>query len=156
MRFNLLTLWVVPFIVAGIVVGIAVSPNDAGFDGLEKRCSGKGGYCTYPSECCSPWSCQADWPNPERDHGVVIALLPRKTSVWCAGWMDGCNGLSMALLLCKKICTKKTGRHIDVHGRGCCLYISPTTAPKMLSFMIIERNVHEARRNNSVALLPKC
>ncbi|KAI6039673.1 hypothetical protein EDC04DRAFT_2603082 [Pisolithus marmoratus] len=62
MRFNLLTMFVAPVILAGVVVGMAVSPNNGGPDGFEKRCSEPGGYCTY-GECCPGSRCEADYPN---------------------------------------------------------------------------------------------
>ncbi|KAI6109273.1 hypothetical protein EDD16DRAFT_1596014 [Pisolithus croceorrhizus] len=63
MRFTLLTLSVAPFVIAGVVVGVAVSPNDAGLGGLQRRCSGPGEYCTSPDSCCPGSRCLADWPH---------------------------------------------------------------------------------------------
>ncbi|KAI6140597.1 hypothetical protein BKA82DRAFT_1004407, partial [Pisolithus tinctorius] len=68
MRFTLLTLFVAPFITA--VVGAAISSNNAGFDGLERRgCGAPGLSCTIFEStlvCCPGLTCTAYPPNQDR------------------------------------------------------------------------------------------
>ncbi|KAI5988397.1 hypothetical protein EDD15DRAFT_2289589 [Pisolithus albus] len=63
MRFTLLTLFVAPFVIAGVVVGVAVTPSNVGLDGLQKRCSAPGEYCNSGESCCPGSRCLSDPPN---------------------------------------------------------------------------------------------
>ncbi|KAI5995197.1 hypothetical protein EDD15DRAFT_2257609 [Pisolithus albus] len=73
MRFSLLTLFVAPFVIAGVVVGVAVAPSNVGLDGLQRRCSAPGEYCNSGESCCPGSRCLADPPNTGVDRLVDLA-----------------------------------------------------------------------------------